>query len=196
MNKKIWTFPYSVAPQNQSKVVASIVMGFADDPTARWCWPDADTYLNVMSDWTLACGDKAFSLGTALFNEGCGALWLPPGVSSDDERLDELVQKTMTAKQQETVALLFEKLSPFEPDLPHWYLPLIGADLTARGKGAGTMLMQSIAQECDRLGDTAYLVCSNPSNVDFYQRHGFEVMDHVYAGDFPVMIPMIRTPLD
>ncbi|MGF1704029.1 GNAT family N-acetyltransferase [Photobacterium makurazakiensis] len=194
MSSHKWNLAYRVPVSEQPKVIASIVMGFADDPTARWCWPDVDTYLKVMPQWSKASGDEAFKHGTALYKSGCGALWLPPDVTSDDARMDALIKTTMTEKQQDTVAVLFEKLTPFEPKSPHWYLPLIGADLITRGSGAGTALMHSVTSECDRMGDTAYLVCSNPTNIGFYQRQGFEVMDHIYAEDFPVMIPMLRPP--
>ncbi|MGF1723945.1 GNAT family N-acetyltransferase [Photobacterium nomapromontoriensis] len=194
MTESVIKLPYCVPDDMQAQVIISIVMGFATDPTARWCWPDNDVYLQTMPNWVMATGGKAFGLGTAQYHNGCGALWLPPGVQSDEDQLDAIIQSTMTEQQQNTVALLGEKLSPFEPDVPHWYLPLIGAESSARGHGAGSTLITSVTQECDRNGRLAYLVCSNPFNVGFYQRQGFEVMGEVHAGDFPVMTPMLRYP--
>ena len=178
----------------QSQVIISIVMGFSTEPTARWCWPDNDVYINTMPQWIMACGGQAFAAGTALYHNGCGALWLPPGVKPDEDKMDALLQSTTNEQQQETLVLLGEKLSPYTPNRPHWYLPFIGADSANRGRGAGSVLMESVTKVCDEEKQLAYLICSHPMNMAFYERHGFEMMDEVHAGDYPVMIPMVRLP--
>ena len=38
----------------------------------------------------------------------------------------------------------------------------------------------------------AYLDSTNPRNVPFYQRHGFEVTGRWQAGDSPPIISMLR----
>lgn len=194
MTDSVIKLPYCVPDAMRAQVIISIVMGFSTDPIARWCWPDNDIYLQTMPNWLMASAGKAFGLGTALYHKGCGALWLPPGVTSDENQLDALIKSTIAESQQDALALLGEKLAPYEPAVPHWYLPFIGAESSARGYGAGTTLIASVTEECDRNGQLAYLVCSNPFNVAFYQRLGFEVMDEVYVGDFPVMTPMLRQP--
>ncbi|GHA42654.1 GNAT family N-acetyltransferase [Photobacterium aphoticum] len=185
---------YRVPDDMQSQVIISIVLGFATDPAMRWCWPDNDVYINTMPKWTMASGGKAFAAGTALYHNGCGALWLPPGVTPDEPMMESLITETINPDLHDTLALLGEKLTPYQPHRQHWYLPLIGAESTARGQGAGTALMESVTRVCDEQMQLAYLMCSNPMNVGFYQRQGFEVMDEVRVKDFPLMIPMVRLP--
>ncbi len=38
----------------------------------------------------------------------------------------------------------------------------------------------------------AYLESSNPRNIPFYERHGFEVIGRIQSGATPVVTPMLR----
>jgi hypothetical protein len=44
----------------------------------------------------------------------------------------------------------------------------------------------------DAEGLPAYLESSNPRNISFYERHGFEVVGRIQAGKTPVVTPMLR----
>ena len=39
---------YAVGAEKASAVTQTIVLGFANDPIVRWCWPTAETYLAAM----------------------------------------------------------------------------------------------------------------------------------------------------
>lgn len=80
------------------------------------------------------------------------------------------------------------------PEVPHWYLPLIGADPARQGQGIGSALMRHALARCDSEGAAAYLESSNPRNIPLYQRHGFDILGTIQAGSSPVLTPMLRSP--
>ena len=81
------------------------------------------------------------------------------------------------------------------PEEPHWYLAVLGSDPTVRGGGFGRALMQSRLDRCDAAYAPAYLESSNPDNVPYYERFGFEVTGEiVLPGGGPKLWPMWRRP--
>jgi len=76
----------------------------------------------------------------------------------------------------------------------HGYLPLIGVEPNAQGRGLGAALMGVALARCDREGTLAYLESSNPRNVSLYRRGGFEETDEIKVGAGPVVTPMVRQP--
>jgi ribosomal protein S18 acetylase RimI-like enzyme len=47
---------------------------------------------------------------------------------------------------------------------------------------------------CDRDHVPAYLESSNPRNISFYERHGFESLGAIQVGSSPTVVPMLRGP--
>jgi predicted N-acetyltransferase YhbS len=88
-----------------------------------------------------------------------------------------------------------ELMKKVHPEEPHWYLAIIGSDPDVRGKGFGQVLMQSRLDRCDAEHAPAYLESSNPANVPYYQRFGFEATGEITLPDGgPSLIPMWRRP--
>ena len=77
---------------------------------------------------------------------------------------------------------------------PHWYLPLVGVEPNAQGRGLGGALMRHAVARCDQEDAPAYLESSNPRNISLYERHGFEVMGEIQMGSAPPVTPMLRQP--
>ena len=130
--------------------------------------------------------------------EGIGgaALWDPPG-QWKTSRIDEL--RAMPGLILAFGASLRRGLEVTElmkeahPEEPHWYLAVIGSDPAVRGKGFGQALMQSRLDRCDAEHAPAYLESSNPDNVPYYQRFGFEVTGEIKLPDGgPSLVPMWR----
>lgn len=57
----------------------------------------------------------------------------------------------------------------------HWYLMTIGVDPDRQRMGAGGRLLSAGLQRADDDGLPCYLETTNPENLPFYRRHGFEV---------------------
>jgi GNAT superfamily N-acetyltransferase len=185
-----------VSPAQEESALAPLVLAFANDPTMRWLYPDAHQFRIFFPRFARAFGGKAFALGTA---QQVGsfygtALWLPPGIVPDTDALVPLFQETVARGRLAEVFAIFEKMRAHRPSEPHWYLPLIGIDPRHQGRGFGGSLVEKMLTALDGNGAPAYLEASNPRNVAFYQRHGFEVRGEIQAGDSPTLFAMIRAP--
>lgn len=175
---------------------ATITLAFGTDPAARWSWPRADDFLRNFPLASRAFGGKAFALGTAHEIAGFAgvALWLPPGTSSDEAALAGLFERTTSAAIQQDSSQVFEQMAGFHPREPHWFLPMIGVDPSRQGQGLGDRLMAHALTRVDADGLPAYLESSNPRNIPFYERHGFEALGKIQHGKSPTIVPMLRQP--
>jgi GNAT superfamily N-acetyltransferase len=196
----------------------SVTLGraFFDDPVMCWMLPDADLRRRklhrlfasltrhhhlarggvevapVSSPGSLrSCPPDAQGIGGA-------ALWDPPG-EWQTTRTQELrampgllLAFGRSLQRGLAVEELMKKAHPVEP---HWYLAIIGSDPDVRGKGFGQVLMKSRLDRCDAEHAPAYLESSNPDNVPYYQRFGFEVTGEItLPNGGPKLIPMWRAP--
>jgi GNAT superfamily N-acetyltransferase len=136
----------------------------------------------------------SFEHGTAYVSaDFCGAaLWLPPGVHPNGEALETIFRDTAKSEHLDDLLATFEKMEQWHPEEAHWYLPLIGVEPNAQGKGLGAELMRHAVARCDRERALAYLESSNPRNIPFYRRFGFEVMGEIQMGAGPLVTPMLR----
>jgi ribosomal protein S18 acetylase RimI-like enzyme len=180
----------------QDQTESVILLAFSTDPMTRWSFPRAQQYLTVMPQMVRAFGGRAFASGNADVVEGFrgAALWLPPGVEPDSERLTELMQEHAEPSVREDAKGVFEAMEQYHPKRPHWYLPLIGVDPAAHNQGHGSALLAHALSRVDRDGMPAYLESSNPRNITLYQRHGFEILGTIQVGSSPRLVPMLRQP--
>ena len=185
---------HAAEESRRSAVIATITLGFATDPVARWVWPDPATYFDVQPKFVDAFGANGFDHGT-VFETDCkraAALWLPPGVEPDAERMFALSAETVAPERMEEVGMFFGQMAEYHPQEPCWYLPMIAADPAATGQGLGAALMKHALAIVDEAGLPAYLESSNPRNISLYERHGFEVMGEIRTENSPLMTPMLR----
>ena len=143
---------------------AALTLAFSADPPSRWVFADPHDYFHSLPGvWSRAFGGRAFEHDTADSLEGCGAvgLWLPPGVNPDEEAMIGLMQRAVPESFLADAFAIFEQMSGFHPQEPHWYLPLIGVDPARQGAGHGTELMRHALRRCDADENLAYL--ENPA---------------------------------
>lgn len=85
-----------------------------------------------------------------------------------------------------------EKVHPKEE---HYFLEAIGTHQSRQSQGAGSALIRHMLDRCDTEGLPAHLESSNPKNVPFYGRHGFEVTGEITVGKgAPPVTAMWRAP--
>ena len=181
---------------DEPSAVDTVVLAFAADPVARWCWPDSRQYLGSMPGFTRAFGGGAFVHRSAYCTADCAgaALWLPPDVHPDEAVLGQIVEDTVDSAIRSDLLTMLEQMAGYHPAEPHWYLPLIGVDPARQGRGYGDALMTHALQRCDRERALAYLESTNPRNITLYQRHGFKALGEIKVGSSPPMVPMMRHP--
>ena len=178
----------------QKTVIDVITLAFSSDPMARWAMPDPATYLTVMPDVVRAFGGKGFARGTVHCLDGgyAAAMWLPPGVHPDSERMAAILEQHVSERTLPEMMQVFERMDVYHPKEPHWYLPLIGVDPACQGRGFGSTLLRYALETCDRDRLPAYLESSNPRNISLYERHGFVRLGTIQSGESPEVVPMLR----
>jgi ribosomal protein S18 acetylase RimI-like enzyme len=186
----------SATSEEIPRVIATIVAAFLNDPPARFAWPAAHDYLSAMPQATREFAGSSFAHGTAYVTADFSgaALWLPPGVQPDGEALGRMFRATAKAEHLDDLLAAFEKMDQSHPREAHWYLPQIGVDPIAQGKGIGAKLMDHALARCDQDQALAYLEASKPQNVPFYRRFGFEIVSEIRIGAAPPVTPMLRRP--
>jgi ribosomal protein S18 acetylase RimI-like enzyme len=183
-------------PAEEARVIALMTLSFAVEPFVRWGFPDPEIYLVAMPKATSAYSAQAITRGTVdLLEDGAGAaIWLPPGVEADEERLEGIYVEYLEEEKLSMLVSVEEQMAQAHPPQPYWYLPMIGIDPAAQHRGLGTALMRHALSRCDADGVPAYLEVSNPRNVPFYERLGFETIQVVRVASCPEVIMMLRHP--
>lgn len=183
---------------------------FEQDPLMKWVFPDGATRLDSLKRWWWFLLDR-MPPGAELHGtraDGCVAYWQPPRIQEarspgqDDnsggqsewqvafvammtELLGDLVSSRMEALGKMHQARLAE---------PHWYLSVLGTSPNQQSKGLGGRVLAPMLERCDRIGELAYLESTNPANVGFYRRHGFESTGAFTVGEGVLITPMVREP--
>jgi hypothetical protein len=96
-------------------VIGAIVLGFVNDPIARWSWPGPRDYLTYFPQFTSAFGGEAFDHGTAhtVADFSARALWLPPGVQLDEAALASLMERSFGPKRLQVAATMMGRMQSY-----------------------------------------------------------------------------------
>ncbi|MCX8557314.1 GNAT family N-acetyltransferase [Mycobacterium sp. SMC-16] len=182
----------------------TLARAFADDPVMKWMMPDAQARRRRLPRLFAALTKHqhldrgGVEIASSADGIGAAALWDPPGkwqqTRGDELRTGPIMLWTLgTAVLRGQAAA--ELMKKHHPEEPHWYLAVIGSDPTVRGGGFGQALMRSRLDRVDAEHAPAYLESSNPVNVPYYERFGFEVTgEMVLPNGGPSLIPMWRQP--
>ncbi len=127
------------------------------------------------------------------------AIWLGPGHKAYDFSLAQ--QISMAPLLWRIAGLrgslrglhLGERLNALHPHAPHAHLVFLGVAPQAQGLGIGSAILKATLAGLDVGAMPALLEATSERNVALYQRHGFEVVEHLRARDLDVRI-MWRTP--
>jgi GNAT superfamily N-acetyltransferase len=181
-----------------------LARAFYDDPVASWEVPDDAVRKEKLHHlWTaltrhhhLAGGGVEIAAHDGTIN--AAAVWDPPGRWHYRRREElRMLPRLVWAFGWDLSrsAALTEAMKNTHPEEPHWYLAIVGSDPAIRGKGFGQALMRSRLDRCDTEHLPAYLESTNPANLPYYQRFGFEVTGEIsLPDDGPTLWPMWREP--
>ena len=177
---------------------------FRDDPVICWLQPDPARRSATLAGFFAAMARHHFLAGggveVAVSESGVGAaaLWDPPGRWEQTTREQVAMVPAVLRAFRGRLGIaraLAEEMKASHPEEPHWYLAMIGSDPVMRGGGFGNALMRSRLDRCDAEGAPAYLESSNPDNIGYYHRFGFEVTGEIaMPGGGPPLWPMWRAP--
>ncbi len=108
--------------------------------------------------------------------------------------MSEVLAEGVPDAEQDEVFAFLDQMGEFHPTQEHWYLPLMGVDVTSQSRGYGSALLRHALELCDSDGLPVYLEATTPRNKALYERHSFEELGVIQAGASPPMWPMLRKP--
>jgi len=186
----------AILPADRDRAISTLTLAFASDPVVRWVYQDPHVYATLFPRIIEAFAGQAFQHGTAFALQACAAvaLWLPPGVGSDDATMSALIDEGAADSARPDIDGFFGQMGESHPSFPHWYLPLAGVDPPAQGRGLGSTLLRYALAACDRDGLPAYLEATSPRSRDLYARRGFAEIGVIQQGGSPPMWPLLRQP--
>ena len=195
--------------ERRDRIAAIWTDAFEPDPFMAWLFPDDATRRTSLMRWWGFTLDH-LPPGSELHGtraDGCVAYWQPPrsgeAPSGDgDDHAEE------SDSHGEFMAMMNELLGHLVPSRleglgqmhqarlsePHWYLAVLGTSHDQQSKGLGGKVLAPMLERCDRVGMLAYLESSNPANVGFYLRHGFETTGELMLDDKTLVTLMTREP--
>ncbi|NND01369.1 MAG: GNAT family N-acetyltransferase [Acidimicrobiia bacterium] len=114
------------------------------------------------------------------------ALWMPPGrdlglwamvrTGFAIPRFAMALPKPDRKRMLSVLRQIAERQKAVMPE-PHWYVSAVGVDPESQGIGIGSALMEHGIARADREGAPVYLETETASNVAFYKKLGFNVLD-------------------
>lgn len=134
--------PNTVPVSEENAAVHAIVLAFSADPAARWLYTNPHQYLTNFPRFVRAFAGAAFEQGSAECVEDYSgvALWLPPGIHSEEKALIELLQQTIPEPDQAGVFGVLEQMDAYHPTA------LVFADDRCRSCPSGQRLRLGIAE--------------------------------------------------
>lgn len=183
---------------DRDTVVKLLDEAFQHDPVSSWVFPDVEHRRRKHGVLMGAFLDAVLAEGYVdMVEDGsAAALWMsvPAGEHGDPDGPAQFRAAVDPDNERvELIARITEGVHP--KDRPHEYLQLIAVDQQVRSQGAGTALITTVLERCDREGLHAYLEASSMRSRGLYERLGF-----VFTGttidlpDGPHMWPMWREP--
>jgi predicted N-acetyltransferase YhbS len=178
---------------------AVLARAFHDDPVTTWSFPREHSRLRWARRffaWDLKRLVDQEVAWTTEATDGT-ALWALPGRWSEStSELLKLITTTWPGVFPHLARVLagLSRIEARHPAEPHLYLAVLGVDPARQGEGIGSQLLAPGLELCDRESLPAYLESSKESNIAFYSRHGFRVMEELRLPGGPPVWPMWREP--
>jgi hypothetical protein len=130
---------------------------------------DATIFFTIFLRWmrpyswdVFASSDRSAVLVTALARHGKSPY--PDGV----RYLPKLLRKNSPVNDY------FHWIESFRPKVDHWYFEFLGA-LPNAPRGTGFLLVANVLKMFDKQGLPVWTWSSNPLNLPFFRRQGFEI---------------------
>lgn len=201
--------PRSVLAPDHPAVARALAEAFAEDPVIAWLVSGEVTGARpeVLAPAFFTPALRAGGLRGHAYvldgDDGGGgpvgaAVWSPPDTPmfrrSEGAALAEAVSRHGTPGGVDRLSALAEVNGRHHPTEPHFYLFLLGLVPGSRSRGLGSVLLAPVLARCDAEGLPAHLESSNPRNVTFYERQGFETVWEDAPDGGPLLRGMRRAP--
>ena len=103
-------------------------------------------------------------------------------------------QRSLEGNRHEASRAAEEAVSHLRPELPHLYLGAIGTSTASQRRGLGAAVLGPTLAAADEERIHAFLETSSETNLHFYGRLGFDVVDEMRIDGGPPVWAMLRSP--
>jgi GNAT superfamily N-acetyltransferase len=195
-----------VTPGSRRRAAETLTRAFQDDPLVRFVHPNEVTrprWLGVAFGVMITFGQRFGRVEEAEGHAGV-AVWVAPEHAHVTAwhflRADGGVLGLHSSRDVLRRGLRFlEAIDVAHRGIlpaPHWYLPIIGVEPSRQGAGIGSRLLASVLGDADRSVLPTYAETPSERSLDFYERHGFRVMERFeVAPGGPMLWAMVREPV-
>lgn len=187
-----------VNPCDVDFVAQTLAAAYIEDPVLVWAMPkeatrqaDAEIFFRFLLKRERSHRREIFA------TSDCSAVAVITQVDQEDQTAKgDPFSLRLLQREESPVAKYFRWIETFRPDIPHYYLEFIGCLKTQRSKGVGSFLLESLLKKSDTEGRTFWCWSSNPRNLTFYRRLGFNVCEKLYRDSAtPAVTSLIRLPV-
>lgn len=167
-------------------VRTALALAYHDNPLMRWVLPDETTRDDACAAWLGPALDRYLAVGRlevlAVDGEVVGAAaWREPGPPPAHPVLDTLptgpgvLRALVGAARADEVLGALARGAGFAPSVPAAYLNFLAVRPAHHGRGHGVRLVAAGLAAYDAVGTPTWLGTTDPRNVGFYRRLGYEV---------------------
>jgi ribosomal protein S18 acetylase RimI-like enzyme len=195
-------------PQDAAAAAELYAASHAEYPGWRRVFPDRDVRVRALRPFMEAtCRDAALHGRPLVARDDQGivgvAMWMPPGAwplsAGRMARMTPALLRVALAAPRSfpAFARIGSRTGKAHPGGRYWYLQAMGVHPRAQRRGVGKRLINPVLAEADDAGLPCYLQTSDPANIDYYRRFGFELVQPnipVFP-DGPGYIGMTRQPV-
>lgn len=182
---------------DRAAIAAILAAAFADDPVWSWMIPESRrgrrlaALFGVLAEHALIAGHAYLTA-----DRRAVALWSPPNAWKLPTSAIVRAAPTVARSAGFRLPRLLHRLNDIEEHHArqppqHWYLEFIATHPQAQGRGLGAALL---ADAIARLELPIYLESSNPRNLAFYRRAGFEGAEELTFKHGPPQWTLWRHP--
>ena len=194
-------------PADEPAVIAALSRAFYDDPLFGFFVP------NLLKQSKALVSFMSSGVKDAIpFNEvwvahtdgvvAAAAVWLPPGGYPRNVRREVMTYvRTLPTflqcgKRIPRAMALLGAVDKAHHELhgPHYYLGILGSEPKLQRAGAGSAVLAPVLERCDTEGLPAYLETQKESNIAYYARHRFELVQKIEVDGCPPIWTLLRQP--
>ena len=194
----------SAQPAEAETLASTLASAFAEDPLFRWV-TGAESGESIEPKLRVLFGalvKQEFRRDDHLVvtnDDGSAvAVWMHPNQWKMSALTTiRVLPRMVRALGTKTPRMLgaFNAIEKVHPEPEHYFLEALGTAQRVQGRGLGSAVIRPMLDRCDAEGMPAYLESSNPQNIPFYARHGFQPTGEIAVGKgAPTVTPMWRDP--
>ena len=179
---------------------AVLGQAYADDPLSAWIFPDASTRAEACAVWYGLFAETYARCAqvTWLADDDAACLWHTPDDPAltwpDFPTIAGVLNTLVGAAHAERVGNALHPISDLTPSEPHVYVNFLAVAPSKQGRGAGARAIAPALEAARDRGLGVRLESTNPRNLPFYERLGFQRRAALQLGNGPRLVSLWRDP--